>query len=46
MAAAFIEKLEAHLATVRSIPQIPLTVKNMVSNHFPYNQEWSTAGST
>nr|XP_020649406.1 HAUS augmin-like complex subunit 2 isoform X1 [Pogona vitticeps] len=31
MAVAFIEKLETHLATVRSIPQIPLTVKNMDS---------------
>ncbi|XP_053239888.1 HAUS augmin-like complex subunit 2 [Podarcis raffonei] len=30
-AVAFIEKLEAHLTTVRSIPQIPLVMKNMDS---------------
>ncbi|XP_053130023.1 HAUS augmin-like complex subunit 2 isoform X2 [Hemicordylus capensis] len=31
MAVAFIEKLEAYLTTVRNIPQIPLTIKNMDS---------------
>ncbi|XP_066494122.1 HAUS augmin-like complex subunit 2 [Tiliqua scincoides] len=31
LAVAFIEKLEAHLTTVRSIPQLPLTMKNMDS---------------
>ncbi|XP_015275535.1 PREDICTED: HAUS augmin-like complex subunit 2 [Gekko japonicus] len=31
LAVAFIEKLEAYLRTVRSIPQIPLTIKNMDS---------------
>nr|XP_028579913.1 HAUS augmin-like complex subunit 2 [Podarcis muralis] len=30
-AVAFIEKLETHLTTVRSIPQIPLVMKNMDS---------------
>ncbi|XP_033001874.1 HAUS augmin-like complex subunit 2 [Lacerta agilis] len=30
-AVAFIEKLETHLTTVRSIPQIPLVLKNMDS---------------
>ncbi|CAM4692536.1 unnamed protein product [Lepidochelys kempii] len=29
LAVAFIEKLESHLQTIRSIPQIPLTMKNM-----------------
>ncbi|XP_077178859.1 HAUS augmin-like complex subunit 2 isoform X2 [Paroedura picta] len=31
LAVSFIEKLEAHLRTVKSIPQIPLTIKNMDS---------------
>ncbi|XP_054828728.1 HAUS augmin-like complex subunit 2 [Eublepharis macularius] len=31
LAMAFIEKLEAHLITIRSIPQIPLNIKNMDS---------------
>ncbi|KAJ6667317.1 hypothetical protein lerEdw1_017295 [Lerista edwardsae] len=31
LAVTFIEKLETHLTTVRSIPQIPLTMKNMDS---------------
>lgn len=29
LAVAFIEKLESHLQTIKSIPQIPLTMKNM-----------------
>ncbi|KAH0620651.1 hypothetical protein JD844_021318 [Phrynosoma platyrhinos] len=31
LAVSFIEKLESHLATVRSIPDIPLAIKNMDS---------------
>lgn len=31
-AVTFIEKLESHLQTVRSIPQIPNIMKNMVSS--------------